>query len=755
MKFAVWMKYIITVILCISAIVFNPLHAQNTESGFSRIASPAAKLFVDGYTRLFPTEADGRVWVALQLDTNRCKAGQIFTNRQYSQYGNIVFLKLNRTELLNYSGYQCVQYADAYGRLNSLRLQNDTARVHSFVNEVHDGLNNGLPKSYKGKNVIVGIVDIGFQNDHPTFFNNDGTAYRVKRFWHQNDKSGTAPATFGYGTEYTTASAIQAAVDNDGTHGTHVAGISSGSGFTTPDLKFRGMAPESDMVFVTIKYTNDTLNGSALGDYVVANPTVIDGYKYIFNYAQSQGRPAVTNLSWGMHTGPHDGTSVFDLAVESLNAAGRIIVGANGNDAGHLMHTGAELNDDTVYTFAIDRNRNDYKRENVYCDFWGAANENLGINVSVFDTSGNMLMEDAFVYASSNTSFKRTLGNGSDSITYIVAAQAKYTNNNKPNILLIAESNNASKLRIRIGITGKGQFHAWNSGQAYRWTSGSFLNKVKGNDYSNEYLNGTENFSMSENGGTGRNTISVGSYVNRNNWYDWSGVYRAQSWLKAGEISGFSSRGPTADGRMKPDVGAPGQLVASAVNRNQFAGWMEDYTLYKSQFKGQTQLWTMFSGTSMAAPHAAGVIALMLEACPTLTTAQVKQILRITSTKDVFTGSDSNNNFGYGRINAFQGVKAALEINRAFVTRFDNQTRFMVFPSPADDKVILYNAVLHDKTIHAEIWDPTGRMVYSQNVLINTAGVGVADVSQLPPGTYIYSIIAENQKWKGRLLISR
>jgi subtilisin family serine protease len=114
---------------------------------------------------------------------------------------------------------------------------------------------------------------------------------------------------------------------------------------------------------------------------------------------------------------------------------------------------------------------------------------------------------------------------------------------------------------------------------------------------------------------------------------------------------------------MKPDIGAPGQLVASAVNNKQFAGWMGEQTLYQSQFNGETQYWTMFSGTSMAAPHAAGIVALMLEANPNLNLNEVRQILRATAIRDDLTGNDSNNNFGFGRINAFDAVKMALNMN--------------------------------------------------------------------------------------------
>lgn len=714
------------------------------------ILSPMAALFLEeGPGGLFPADHEGKHWVTIQWKNADC-----MIPNTGSIYGGIQFLKLDYDLFKDFISNPCIAYCDISGRLNSPRLLNDTARIHSRVDQVHDGTNHGLPLAFKGKNVVVGVVDVGFQTNHPTFYNADGTQYRVKKFWHQGNNSGASPASFNYGTEYSLTSSITSAIDDDGTHGTHVAGIAAGSGFTTPQAKFRGMAPESDMVFVTIKYANDTLKGSALGDYVVANPTIIDAYRYIFDYAAAIKKPAVTNLSWGMHTGPHDGTSVFDKAVETLSGNGKIIVGANGNDAGNQMHVSATLNGDTAYTFAIDRNRNDYPSESIYCDFWGAKNEDLGLNVSLFDTMGNLLLQEPFVYASTDAVVKRTVAWGGDTLTYVFACQKSYVNNQKPNILLMATSSNAAKCRIRVGITGKGEIHGWNSGQIYRWTSGSFLNKVRGNDYSGVYLAGTAAGSMGENGGTGKQTLSVGSYVNRNNWIDFSGTYRAQNWLQVGEISGFSSRGPTPDGRMKPDIAAPGQLVASAVHNRQFAPWMAENTLYQSQFNGETQYWTMFSGTSMAAPHVAGIVALMLEAHPSLNLNEIRDILRATAIRDDLTGIDSNNNFGHGRINALDAVKMASGMNHVHVSGA-SETDFILYPVPATDLLNIRKLSDAQSDIQLHLIDLQGRSVIRKRLYPSQNSHYSTNLAGLSQGVYFYEITAGTTVQKGSIIVQR
>ncbi|MBI4018021.1 MAG: S8 family peptidase, partial [Candidatus Aenigmarchaeota archaeon] len=90
-------------------------------------------------------------------------------------------------------------------------------------------------------------------------------------------------------------------------------------------------------------------------------------------------------------------------------------------------------------------------------------------------------------------------------------------------------------------------------------------------------------------------------------------------------ISGFSSRGPTKDGRIKPDIAAPGEPITSLNNGGGFS---------------------TFSGTSMAAPHIAGIAALALQARSNLTPEEFKALLMNTAD-----GREKNNSYGAGVVN--------------------------------------------------------------------------------------------------------
>jgi subtilisin family serine protease len=126
---------------------------------------------------------------------------------------------------------------------------------------------------------------------------------------------------------------------------------------------------------------------------------------------------------------------------------------------------------------------------------------------------------------------------------------------------------------------------------------------------------------------------------------DYPEVYSAGAYDINNNIAGFSSRGPSGvDGAVKPNIAAPGVNVRSSIPGNGYAN---------------------FSGTSMAAPHVSGTVALIWSAAPSLRgdVAATRALLDQTATDVDATGCGGtvakNNIFGEGRLNAFQAVSAA------------------------------------------------------------------------------------------------
>ncbi len=718
-------------------------------SAQQQLSNPA-KICLQGETDLL--FSDNNVLHALAMVSRAAKDSIFIANgiTVNGKFGNIWSLQLPLQKLCNLESIQCIQYLELATRANAARFKNDIERQFTSVDKVQNGLQNSLPMNYSGKGVVVGIVDIGFQGNNPTFFNANGSATRIVRWWQQSNKNGTPPSGFSYGTELTDSTSIINANDDDGVHGTHVAGIAAGSGHTTPGLKYRGMAPEADLVFVSIKYANDTLGGSALGDYVVANSTILDAYQYIFNYAQSVGKPAVINLSWGMHTGPHDGTSLFDKATENLVGKGKILVGSNGNEGDNPMHWNHTFTGDTAGTMAIESDRQKRSKESVYADFWGSAGTDFSMQVLVLDTNMNLIVQTPFV---SSTSDKVNLFHMfADTSEFKINLTCDKSNalNNKPNITLMAEQFNPKKYVFVLKITSANAVvHGWNSGAVRNWTSGSFRNKVGKVDLSPTFIGGNTDYTCGENGGTSKAMISVGAMAARSAFSNWTGkLMNDSSYVLPGFIAKFSSKGPTVDGRIKPDVAAPGFDVPSSMNNKQFEGWMLDRTILKTVFRNDTNFWTTLNGTSMASPHVCGIVALMLQAYPGLTAQEVRIVLQQTATRNTFTGNTPNNQYGHGIVNAYEAVKMALYY--AGLDPVHTEGSPFVYPNPAGN---VLNIKLNNdgNTGSYRVLSAIGQVVFTGDIPTVQKDAAI-DITRLESGLYCLELSYSGQLYQFKFL---
>jgi hypothetical protein len=137
---------------------------------------------------------------------------------------------------------------------------------------------------------------------------------------------------------------------------------------------------------------------------------------------------------------------------------------------------------------------------------------------------------------------------------------------------------------------------------------------------------------------TARQAVAVGAWVTR----------PQVGGEVAGDLAAFSAWGPTRDGRQKPEVAAPGAwIVAPRSAASLFTPW------------DTAGRYTALRGTSMAAPHVTGTIALLLQLNPALTADQVLQILRESATRDSFTGTTPNPGWGSGKLSAQAAVHLA------------------------------------------------------------------------------------------------
>jgi minor extracellular serine protease Vpr len=519
----------------------------------------------------------------------------------------------------------------------------DQARKMTNVDQLNSGFQ--LPKGYTGKNVLIGIIDGGFDFGHPAFYDSLGN-YRVHSIWNQNDNSGISPQNFNYGSEEKVAADIIARkTDNIAySHGTHVAGITSGANWSTTQ-KYKGVAYDSKLVMVT--FTGDLNN---LG--------VFDGIYYTYQNAINLGVPSVVNLSLGSHIGPHDGTSLFDKACDILLEKGEnkilTVVGAAGNEGNLPIHISKRFsNTDTSVSSFI---RFSDQACGTPCfgvngigviDLWGVVNANFSVRVGIFNKLLNQIeyLSPVLSTADNWDYFSYSLSNGVDVFRVLTRNNEAINSKSHSTIAINSLHLNSNEKQVFINIIGKNtEVHAWATPEYY----------VKFSDENlgfSDVINGNSDYSVGEIGGVGNSIISVGSF---------NSAYTSET---IGDRSSFSSYGPTIDNRLKPEITAPGNLIASSVNsydQNYISGLKNNEIVGSYDFAGRRYNYALMRGTSMSTPIVSGITALWKEASPFISTNQIKNVITSTAIKDQFTGSIVNKYWGHGKIDAYAGMKYIL-----------------------------------------------------------------------------------------------
>jgi subtilisin family serine protease len=155
---------------------------------------------------------------------------------------------------------------------------------------------------------------------------------------------------------------------------------------------------------------------------------------------------------------------------------------------------------------------------------------------------------------------------------------------------------------------------------------------------------------------TSNNVIAVASHVSKNKWQSNLGPQTAPAAVIA-RSSRFSSKGPTRDGRQKPEISAPGEMITAAL------AIPSESTEEKDRADSGAKLLTI-EGTSMATPFVTGAVALLLQRDPTLTPERIIQLLRSTAVKDQHTGpADWTPEYGHGKISVRQMVQGLQQLS--------------------------------------------------------------------------------------------
>lgn len=576
-------------------------------------------------------------------------------------------------------------YVEALSRVDIIQYVEADKRVRAKLNQslpiinaddVQNGV--GLSTAYTGNGVVVGVVDSGVDCDHADFTDSSGNT-RFLGYWDQSSGSddGVSEISGSEGTEYTGSSLTNgdclASSDGDSSgHGTHVTGIATSSHAT-----YRGVAPASSIVVVK----HNAQDASSAGSFAT---TVVDGVNYIFRKAQAQSpkRPAVVNLSLGTSLGAHDGTSLFEESLDSLledssgnEKVGRAIVNAAGNENFSTADTDAstyggihatinQTSTSQAFDFAIRRASTVFSTfGGALVDIWLTSSSSCTIQVDVYefdDKSSSARLIDMTAVTKGNATSGSSNTDGDIKVA-LDFSDDENANNGKQHALVTITKNSgasvsASDYSFDLLFIGTCTGDAWlypdlTSAIAFRKTSAL---PVTTNPLGYSYVSGDSDRTMTI-PSTATKVIAVGSFMGAGTWTDLNGTSHDQTSTTegtggtAGQISLFSSLGPTPDGRVKPDVSAPGEPIISTM-ASTAAG-------ISSSTKGDATHHKL-EGSSMAAPHVTGTIALMLERNGCLTPTEIKTALTSTISSSGITSTLPNNTWGAGKLDAQAAVAA-------------------------------------------------------------------------------------------------
>lgn len=624
--------------------------------------------------------------------------------------GNIASVTLPARNIKELASMHFVNRIETRNPHSKLKPLHDSMLVHNQVLPVHAGT-PPLLQAYKGDNVVIGIIDTGIDFTHPDFRTSGGRT-RIKFLWDQSLSTSNPPMPYNYGREYDSA-----AIDNnlatlhlDSTarlyagHGTHVASEAVGNGLAVNNYK--GVAPNADIIFVAVDF--DNLNA------------IIDATKYIYTKAALLGKPCVINCSLGDDYGSHDGKDLQAQAIKTLITAqsGRSFVAAAGNSGNNAFHLGYTVSAiDTNFTWftgpayiAMYGDTNNFKNIQfaIGADKPGPNYSFRGrTTFSTITPNLGVLLEDTIWNGTNRLCTMLTYGdlvNGVYSMEFAIDPDSSYN--------------------WRLITTGTGKFDEWsydvitaNLGDTTIYPA---LKKYKQPDFNSTIVSSFQ--CLNE-------VITVGNYINRNQHVDVNASPQSTPSLIPGSLHASSGRGPTRDGRIKPDISAPGQYQMGSIVLS---------LVYPSSSLAVGGKHRIGNGTSASSPTVAGIAALFLQSDPSAGWLDVKNGIINCARKDSFTGSSLPNNlWGYGKADAFATLTgcSTTDISNSLTSLEE----FTIYPNPFHFETTLeINISAKTQNASLKIYDIIGQELKSFS--IHNSEKLLIGRNALPAGIYFCTL---------------
>ncbi len=501
-------------------------------------------------------------------------------------------------------------------RRDVLRIQTKKRKtLHLDAASIDIGLRAAVGKpravTQDGTGVLIGIIDSGFDLSHPMFRDKSGKlrveGLLVQRGDQTPQQFTAAQVAKGWGNGTNPGA-------DEGGHGTHVASIAGGSAWKG----YEGIAPGSRFLLVKTDFVNT--------DKAV---------RWIYDKAGT--RPCVVNMSLGHHWGAHDGTDAEERFHADLAAQnpGKVICISAGNEREDLLHIGGDFAAKQKETVGLTvfPSQNTGDAPHAALTFWH--DERDEFSVTLVSPAGTRFDAPVIGQLDEYQAPKVNIQIGRDTYAWSNLIQTQVVLDFVANAHPVRDLQ-GWKLEFTCKKAVVGRLDGW------------FANSGMGR-FTDRLLESARTVGLSA---TGEGCLAVSSHVSKDAWTGDMGKQR-DARATVGESSYFSSLGPTRDGRHKPDISAPGEMVTAALAGMSEMATSADYAAYR---QSADRLLTI-QGTSMACPVITGVVALLLQKKPTLTTAHVREILQATARNGAGTGADGwHPAYGYGKVDVAKAL---------------------------------------------------------------------------------------------------
>jgi len=423
-------------------------------------------------------------------------------------------------------------------------------------------------------------------------------------------------------------------------HGTYVAGSAVGDDAAVGEPApgpFAGTAPEADILVV---------RGYRQATTILDDDTIL-GMQWIDQVATSRSQPYVINISHATVLGAHDGTSPVERAIDALvgpGKPGRAVVVSLGSSGARRAHAGGAfgLGTDAV-DLAIAAGVTEVRLGIALDETAGAT---FGIEFpggpdvvcTTADERGQDVRSDCgrMAVAPGDPWRMIVLQRGQDVLNrgWLLWSGGQSGGAQQVELLMSAEAAPAvleGAWRLRLE-GARGRWDAWA-------TAGE------------PFVNGDNRMTVMV-PGTARNAITAGNHATRVEWTDATGARQTEPG-QPGALAPSSSRGPTRDGRTKPDLTAPGEWIIGAR-----AGRMT--VTNRSRISDRHRI---AGGTSQSGAIVSGAVALLLSLPEgrTWDAQRLRDLLQASARRDAFTGAQPDPNaWGMGKLDLLAAMELAL-----------------------------------------------------------------------------------------------